>query len=109
MKSVSKGGRKIKDILCTIKPFKTSKCEMKVCPMCFDSKHFERNSQTRQRLGKKRKNSPLFKHIKSEHPNESVKFKMEIMQKYQDALSRQAKEEVRINNRSSTKLLNSKS
>ena len=112
---------------------------MKVCPLCFDSKHVESNSEDNhipcyynnvghrwrwmkckernitkiyegetgrsawirgleqiKDLEKERKNSLLFKHIKSDHPNESVKFKLEITQKYQDALNRQANEELII-------------
>lgn len=57
---------------------------------------------------KKRKNSVLFKHAKCEHRNENVQFKMEITKKFKDALSRQANEAVRIFNRSSDQLLNSK-
>ena len=57
---------------------------------------------------KKNKNSALVKHAKSEHRNEGVKFKMEITGKFKDALSRQANEAVRIYNRSSAQLLNSK-
>ena len=57
---------------------------------------------------KKKKNSALFKHAKLEHRNEKVQFKMEITKKFKDALSRQANEAVRIFNRSSNQLLNSK-
>ena len=60
-------------------------------------------------LQKKRKNSVLFKHIASDHSNENVKFKLEITGKFQDALSRQANEAVRIHTLSSSELLNSKS
>ena len=57
---------------------------------------------------KKKKNSALYKHAKCEHKNENVQFKMEITKKFKDALSRQANEAVRIFNRSSSELLNSK-
>ena len=57
---------------------------------------------------KKKKNSVLYKHAKREHKNEKVQFKMEITKKFRDALSRQANEAVRIFNRSTDQLLNSK-
>ena len=62
-----------------------------------------------KQLEKKSKDSPLFKHIQSEHRHENVKFKMEITGKFKDALSRQANEAVRISNRLGSQLLNSKS
>ena len=58
---------------------------------------------------KKTKSSVLFKHAETEHKHEKVVFKMEITQKFKDALSRQANEAVRIFNRSNGELLNSKS
>ena len=152
VKIVERGGLKIKDILCTTNPFKTSNCEQKKCPLCNDSEFVQshpednkipcnsnnvgyrwrcmkcnernlikiyegetgRSARIRgmehvKDLEKRRKNSPLYKHIESDHKHEHVKFKMEITQKFQDALSRQANEAVRIYNRSSTELLNSKS
>ena len=57
---------------------------------------------------KKKKSSVLYKHANREHKNEKVQFKMEITKKFKDALSRQANEAVRIFNRSSDQLLNSK-
>ena len=48
VKFVENGGRKIEDVLCTKKIFKTSKCEMKVCPLCFESKHVESNSEDKK-------------------------------------------------------------
>ena len=51
----------------------------------------------------------LYKHKVSDHPNEEVKFKMEITQKFKDALTRQANEAVRIYSRPSHEILNSKS
>jgi hypothetical protein len=41
----------------------------------------------------------LFKHKMTDHKNEEVRFKMEITQKFKDALSRQANEAVRISTR----------
>ena len=57
---------------------------------------------------KKREKSVLYKHKVSDHPNEDVKFKMEITQKFKDALTRQANEAVRIYSRPSHETLNSK-
>ena len=57
---------------------------------------------------KKREKSVLYKHKVSDHPNEEVKFKMEITQKFKDALTRQANEAVRIYSRPSHETLNSK-
>ena len=45
----------------------------------------------------------------TDHQNEKVKFKMEITQKFKDALSRQANEAVRIYNKPGAQSLNSKS
>ena len=39
IKIVEKGGMKIKDILGTTNPFKTSKCSQKDCPLCINSTH----------------------------------------------------------------------
>ena len=44
-----------------------------------------------------------------EHPEEDVDFSMEITGVFQDALSRQAEEAVRIHARKNNELLNSKS
>ena len=60
-------------------------------------------------LEKKREKSVLYKHIKNAHPNEEVKFKMEITQRFKDALTRQANEAVQIFSRPGQELLNSKS
>ena len=60
-------------------------------------------------LEKKREKSALYKHIKNAHNGEEVKFKMEITQKFRDALTRQANEVVRIYSRPGPELLNSKS
>ena len=57
---------------------------------------------------KKREKSVLYKHKVSDHPNEEVKFKMEITQKFKDALMRQPNEAVRIYSRPSHETLNSK-
>ena len=60
-------------------------------------------------LEKMREKSALYKHKMSDHPNEEVKFKMEITKKFKDALTRQANEAVRIYSRPSHEILNSKS
>ena len=60
-------------------------------------------------LQKKKKNSPLFKHLNSHHPEGGTKFKFQTTSRFFDALSRQADEAVRINNANSAKLMNSKS
>ena len=57
---------------------------------------------------KKREKGVLNKHKVSDHPNEEGKFKMEITQKFKDALTRQANEAVRIYSRPSHEILNSK-
>ena len=44
----------------------------------------------------------------NDHKNENVRFKMEITQKFKDALTRQANEAVRIFCRPDQELLNSK-
>ena len=44
-----------------------------------------------------------------EHPNEEIKVSMKITGTFQDALSRQANEAIRIENRKPDELLNSKS
>ena len=51
----------------------------------------------------------MYSHPNSDHKNENVKFKMEITQKFKDALTRQANEAVRIYSRPDCELLNSKS
>ena len=58
---------------------------------------------------KKDKKSVLFKHKMTDHKHENVKFKMEITNKFTDALTRQANEAVQISARSNQELLNSKS
>ena len=58
---------------------------------------------------KKLDKSVLFKHKMADHRHEQVRFKMEITQRFQDALTRQANEAVRISIRPSHELLNSKS
>jgi hypothetical protein len=45
----------------------------------------------------------------SDHPNKSVKFKMEITKTFKDALTRQANEAVRIFGRPGNEILSSKS
>ena len=56
----------------------------------------------------KRKDNPLYKHKVNEHNDEEMAFRMEITKKYQDPLSRQANEAVRISKRKKNELLNSK-
>ena len=60
---------------------------------------------------KMRPKSVLFKHKLNEHRDEEMRFKMKITKKYQDPLTRQANESVRISYRNahSGELLNSKS
>ena len=60
---------------------------------------------------KMRPKSVLFKHKLNEHWDEEMRFKMKITKKYQDPLTRQANESVRISYRNahSGELLNSKS
>ena len=57
----------------------------------------------------KNKNNVIFKHKESDHPNEKMEMKMIISGTFQDALSRQCNEAVRIHRRSAHTLLNSKS
>ena len=47
-------------------------------------------------LEKQREKSVLYKHKLTDHRNEDVKFRMEITQKFKDAMIRQANEAVRI-------------
>ena len=68
-----------------------------------------RCSEHLKELEKKKEKSVLYKHQMSDHKNENVKFKMEITQKFQDALTRQANEAIRIGARPDHELLNSKS
>ena len=58
---------------------------------------------------KKREKSVLLKHKMTDHQNENVQFKMEITNKFKDALTRQANEAVRIYSHPSHESLNSKS
>ena len=68
-----------------------------------------RGSEHVKDLERKTEKSVLYKHIQNEHPNEEVKFRMEITRKFRDALTRQANEAVRIFSRAGPELLNSKS
>ena len=68
-----------------------------------------RGAEHLKQLEKKSEKSVLFKHQMAAHPNEMVKFKMEITGKFKDALTRQSNEAVRISNRPRHELLNSKS
>jgi hypothetical protein len=60
-------------------------------------------------LENRKEKSALYKHVKNVHPNENVKFRMDITSKFKDALTRQANEAVRIYSRPAHELLNSKS
>ena len=51
----------------------------------------------------------IFKHQQLDHPNENMEMKMIITGKFQDALTRQCNEAVRIQKRPNKTLLNSKS
>ena len=51
----------------------------------------------------------LYKHKQMEHPDEDIKVSMKITRTFSDALSRQANEAIRIENRKPDELLNSKS
>ena len=57
----------------------------------------------------KRQKSVLFKHKENDHKHEEMHVKMKITQKFTDPLTRQANEAVRISNRKTGELLNSKS
>ena len=59
-------------------------------------------------LKNKNINNVLYKHKLLEHKMEEPKFLMEITGVFQDALSRQANEAIRITSRPSTELMNSK-
>ena len=56
-----------------------------------------------------REKSVLLKHKMTDHPNENVKFIMQITKKFKDALTRQSNEAVRIYSRPPHEILNSKS
>ena len=60
-------------------------------------------------LNGKKFDSVLYKHKILEHKDEEMDFKMEITGVFKDALSRQADEAVRIQNRKTSESLNSKS
>ena len=60
-------------------------------------------------LRKKNEGNPLYKHKVNDHPNEKAEFKMEVGKQFRDPLTRLANEGVRIRNRKSHELLNSKS
>ena len=68
-----------------------------------------RGAEHLAQLQKKTEKSVLFKHQMTAHNGEKVKFKMELTGHFKDALTRQANEAVRIANRPSKELLNSKS
>ena len=60
---------------------------------------------------KQNERSVLFKHVKSDHPQEKdpVEFQMKIVGKFNNPLSRQINESIRIRNKEGKGLLNSKS
>ena len=60
-------------------------------------------------LEKQNEKNVLFKHKMLDHPNEPVKFKMEITKKFKDPLTQQTNEAVRMFCRPSHEILNSKS
>ena len=68
-----------------------------------------RGSEHLKDFEKQRTKSVLFKHKISDHPNEGVKFQMEITKTFKDALTRQANEAVRIFGRIGHEILNSMS
>ena len=57
----------------------------------------------------KKQDSVLYKHKVLEHEEEEVEFEMEITGVFQNALSRQSDESVRIQSRKSSELMNIKS
>ena len=59
-------------------------------------------------LEKKNENSALYKHKILEHPKENVQYRMKITGIFKDALTRQANEAVRIQQRKPLETLNSK-
>ena len=152
VKVVEKGGLKLKNILCSKKPSKTSGCEQIWCLLCFKSEFVDvsqseskvgcntnnvgykwqcvrcqeknivkvyegetgrsarlRGAEHLKQLEKKSEESVMYKHQMTCHPNEKVKFRMEITSTFKDALTRQANEAVRISRRPAHELLNSKS
>ena len=67
-----------------------------------------RGAEHLKEFEKKDKKSVLFKHKMTDHKHENVKFKMEITNKFTDALTRQVNEAVQTSARSNQELLNSK-
>ena len=65
-----------------------------------------RGSEHWQGLKNKNNSNVLYKHKVLEHRNEEVQYQMEITNKFNDALTRQANEAVRINNRNADELMN---
>ena len=69
-----------------------------------------RGKEHLQGLKNKRESNMLYKHKILEHPEEeNIQFKMEITGLFEDALTRQANEAVRIKNCKKSEILNSKS
>lgn len=68
-----------------------------------------RTKEHLQAFKNKRMDSVLFKHKMLDHIDEEVEYRLEVTGKFQDALTRQANEGVRINQRKNSEILNSKS
>ena len=68
-----------------------------------------RGAEHLKQLQQGSEDSALYKHRMAEHPNQTVKFKMEITGQFKDALTRQANEAIRISSRPGHQILNSKS
>ena len=97
-------------------------CYTLFCTLCKDRKidrsyigessrgAFWRQREHRMQLRSKNKNSVMLKHIRNEHSTEEedVKFQMQIIGKYKDALNRQIRESIEIRNKKPSELLNSK-
>ena len=73
-----------------------------ICPMKYEGESHRkisvRGSEHVKALVKKDKRSPLYKHKLQHHPHEDCIFKLKVVKKFKDALTRQADESVRIQN-----------
>ena len=67
-----------------------------------------REAEHRRDFLKGKDDSALYKHQQNDHINEDMAYRMEITKRFQDPLTRQANEAVRIGNRGKNELLNSK-
>ena len=67
-----------------------------------------RGAEHMRDFNKGKEDSALCKHKHNDHNGEEMKYRMEITNKFQDPLTRQANEAVRISNRKKHELLNSK-